>query len=817
MTSSDFDDNSCKRWMKPVTASDLKEFVARAWRHPLRLSLMRTLLGCALLGLSGILIGGAGLFLYINPSLPEASAYRNLPIQTPLRLYGMEGSLLAEYGERRAIPLQLEEIPPLLVRAVLDTEDKRFYSHGGVDFVSLIDDLAYLVWNREIGSGASTITMQLARNLALSFERTFVRKFKEILLAFKLEQGLEKDDILEAYLNLVSFGKRAYGVQAAALAYYGKDVQELTLAQFAMLAGIPQSPNLGNPVNGPQRALRRRHVVLVSMLRQGSISEEAFREADAAPITAKLYERELDYSSPYVGEWIRQGLHERYGDAIYSDGFEAITTIDPRQQAAAVNALRNGLLSYDRRHGYRGAERQYPAEALEADDFESLLADVTAYGPLEPAVVISVEERSFRAADRFGAVHQVDWDGIRWARPYINEEFRGSAPGSAGEVVRKGDLIRLHKTSTGTMALSQIPDIQGALVAVDPDDGAIRALVGGFNFYLKQFNNALLAKRQPGSGIKPFVYSAALNAGITAARTFMDAPITFDTEGVSGAYRPRNYGGRFHGEPRLREALYRSINLVSIRVLQSTGISRTMRHLERFGFDLDGVGADTQIAIGGGRLTVSPLDMARAYAVFANGGFEVEPHTILEVRRTNGRVLERPVFRRACEVCTSEDGYALPAPRVLDERNAFIMRSMLQDVIRLGTGRRALALGRADLSGKTGTTNEADAWFNGFHPNLVGVVWMGFSDNSPLGQSETGSSLPLPVWIDFMRTALSETPEAPLEQPDGVVSVRINKRTGEAAAPGDEDAVFEYFFEETSPGFEAADDGGQSDAVEDVF
>lgn len=799
---------------------DLKAWNARLRAVPGLMATIRAGLFLCLILVAGLLIGGAGTYLYLSPSLPDASTYRDLPIQTPLRLYGVEGSLLAEYGERRAIPLELEEIPPLLVRAVLDTEDKRFYSHKGVDFISLVDDLAYLLWNREIGSGASTITMQLARNLALSFERTFVRKLKEILLAFKLERELEKDDILEAYLNLVSFGKRAYGVQAAALAYYGKEVGELELAQLAMLAGIPQSPNLGNPVNGPERALRRRHVVLVSMYRQGSITKEEYEQADAAPITARLYERELDYSAPYVGEWVRQQLYARYGEAIYSQGFEATTTIDPRQQSAAVNAVREGLLSYDRRHGYRGAERRIDLDDKSDIDIDSeaLLEDSMSYGPLEPAIVTHIGEREFTAFDRFGAKHIVDWDGMRWARPYMNESYRGAAPKTAADVVARGDVIRLRATSAGSMALSQIPDIQGALVALDPEDGAIRALVGGFNFYLKQFNNALLAERQPGSGIKPFVYSAALEHGATPASIFMDAPITLTTEDVSGIYRPQNYGGRFHGETRLREALFRSINLVSIRVLQSTGIDPTMHHLQRFGFDLEGVERNTQIAIGGGRLSVSPLDMAKAYAVFANGGFAVTPYAVIEVRRTNGRVLERPMPKRACDVCRSDSGdYVLPAPRVLDERNAFIMRSMLQDVIGLGTGRRALALGRRDIGGKTGTTNEADAWFNGFHPHLVGVVWMGFADNRPLGNNETGSSLPLPVWVEFMREALSEVPEAPLIQPDGVVSVRINPATGSLATPGDSEAIFEYFFEENSPSARRVTQARDSEAAEDVL
>ena len=799
-----------------MSAFSPKLVLAKIRAIPALWQTIRSVFLLGLIGLSGMLIGGAGLFLCLNPALPDAATYKNLPIQTPLRLYGMEGSLLAEYGERRAIPMELEEIPALLVRAVLDTEDKRFYSHSGVDFVSLIDDLAYLLWNREIGAGASTITMQLARNLSLSFEKTFVRKFKEILLAFKIEQQLSKDDILEAYLNLVSFGKRAYGVQAAALAYYGKEVDELALAQFAMLAGIPQSPNLGNPVNGPQRALRRRHVVLVSMLRQGSITREEYENADSAPITASLFERELDYSAPYVGEWVRQELFTEYGEEIYSKGYEATTTIDPRQQAAAVNALRGGLLDYDRRHGYRGAEGHFQLAQDEDLDSEALLEGIAAIGSLEPAVVVEVEENSFAAYDRFGGRHQVNWDGMRWARPYVNENYRGASPRTADEIVSRGDLIRLRETPTG-MALAQLPEVQGALVALDPVNGSIRALVGGFNFYAQQFNHALLARRQPGSGIKPFIYSAALDQGFTPADLFIDAPIVFDTEDVQGVYRPQNYGGRFYGPTRLREALYRSINLVSIRVLQETGIDAAMQHLGRFGFDLQGVDRDTQIAIGGGRLGVSPLEMAKAYAVFANGGFAVEPHAIVEVRRTDGRILERPLHRTACVDCESEAGFVLPATRVLDERNAFTMRSMLQDVIRLGTGRRALQLARQDIAGKTGTTNEADAWFNGFHPDLVGVVWMGFDDNRALGSSETGSSLPLPVWIEFMNTALADLPQRSLIQPDGVVSVRINPETGEAAEPGDQDAVFEYFFEENAPSVDSVQDTTESDVVDDVL
>ena len=799
-----------------MSAFSPKLVLAKIRAIPALWQTIRSVFLLGLIGLSGMLIGGAGLFLCLNPALPDAATYKNLPIQTPLRLYGMEGSLLAEYGERRAIPMELEEIPALLVRAVLDTEDKRFYSHSGVDFVSLIDDLAYLLWNREIGAGASTITMQLARNLSLSFEKTFVRKFKEILLAFKIEQQLSKDDILEAYLNLVSFGKRAYGVQAAALAYYGKEVDELALAQFAMLAGIPQSPNLGNPVNGPQRALRRRHVVLVSMLRQGSITREEYENADSAPITASLFERELDYSAPYVGEWVRQELFTEYGEEIYSKGYEATTTIDPRQQAAAVNALRGGLLDYDRRHGYRGAEGHFQLAQDEDLDSEALLEGIAAIGSLEPAVVVEVEENSFTAYDRFGGRHQVNWDGMRWARPYVNENYRGASPRTADEIVSRGDLIRLRETPTG-MALAQLPEVQGALVALDPVNGSIRALVGGFNFYAQQFNHALLARRQPGSGIKPFIYSAALDQGFTPADLFIDAPIVFDTEDVQGVYRPQNYGGRFYGPTRLREALYRSINLISIRVLQETGIDAAMQHLGRFGFDLQGVDRDTQIAIGGGRLGVSPLEMAKAYAVFANGGFAVEPHAIVEVRRTDGRILERPLHRTACVDCESEAGFVLPATRVLDERNAFTMRSMLQDVIRLGTGRRALQLARQDIAGKTGTTNEADAWFNGFHPDLVGVVWIGFDDNRALGSSETGSSLPLPVWIEFMNTALADLPQRSLIQPDGVVSVRINPETGEAAEPGDQDAVFEYFFEENAPGVDSVQDTTESDVVDDVF
>lgn len=769
----------------------------------------------------GAVLSLAGVFLYLNPQIPAAESYRHVRLETPLRVLADNGALMAEFGERRVIPVRFADIPPLFIRAVLDTEDKRFYSHNGVDFISLVNDSLSLLVNREIRSGASTITMQLARNISLSLEQTFIRKFKEMLLALKLERELTKNEILELYFNAVPFGKRAYGAQAAAFTYYGRPLAELDIAQLAMLAGIPQAPSAGNPVNGPERAIKRRNLVLSRMLDQGTITAEQYNSAVNAPNTATVHERNLDVDAPYAAEWVRSQLVEKYGRDVYSSGYEATTTIDPRLQDAATNAVRAGVFRYDRRHGYRG-----PALHIDLpDDATALALAVDVLGPyaartgLEAGVVTELGPDAFQAVLRSGELISVARSGFSWARRLIDANSRGPAPASAADVVVRGDLIWLKDTPDG-WTLSQIPDIQGALVAMQPTTGAVKAIVGGFDFATSQFNHALQGGRQPGSGFKPFVYSAALDSGITPATIFMDAPLVFEDANLETTYRPKNDGARFNGPTRLREALYRSINLVSMRVLLTVGAGNVVDYVKRFGFDSSGFPRNTQLAVGGGTIAITPVEMARAYATFANGGYLVDPHILTRVRTLTGEAIFEPHYPIVCDDCAppaigvvasanpatpadatdaSDTAQSLPAPRVLDARNAFIMHTMLQDVVKRGTAVRARSLDRGDLAGKTGTTNEADTWFNGYQDQLVATVWVGFSDHRPVGDNEYGSNTPLPIWIDFMRVALDGVPEQQRLQPPGVVTLKIDPRTGEPAPPDQRNAIFEYFLQEHAP------------------
>jgi penicillin-binding protein 1A len=770
----------------------------------------------------GAVLSLAGAFLYLNPQIPAAESYRHVRLETPLRIFAQGGALMAEFGERRVIPISLTDVPPLFIHALLDTEDKRFYSHNGIDFISLLNDSLSLVANRgEIRSGASTITMQLARNISFSLEQTFIRKFKEMLLALQLERELSKDEILELYFNVVPFGKRAYGAQAAAYGYYGRPLDELTIAQLAMLAGIPQAPTAGNPVNGPERAMKRRNLVLSRMLEQGTITQEQYETAVAEPNTASVHERNLDVAAPYAAEWVRQLLLTRFGREVYSSGYEAFTTIDAHLQDVATTAVRDGLFRYDRRHGYRGPilHIELPGAATDADAIAAAQTALAAYPPhvgLEPAVVTEVGTDRFTAVRSNAETIVVGAPQYGWARRLIDANNRGPVPASAADVVARGDLVWLRHLPDA-WALAQMPEIQGALVAMSPQTGAVKAIVGGFDFAANQYNHALQAARQPGSGFKPFVYSAALDSGITPASIFMDAPLVFEDENLETTYRPKNDGARFNGPTRLREALYRSINLVSIRVLLTVGAGNVIDYVKRFGFDTTDFPHNTQLAIGGGTIGVTPIEMARAYATFANGGYLVDPNILVEVRTMSGETIYKPTYPVVCPDCpaatdaevakpqtvsVTTNGTTeapIPAPRVLDERNAFIMNTMLQDVIRRGTAVRALTLNRNDLAGKTGTTNEADTWFNGYQENLVATVWVGFSDHKPVGDNEFGSSTPLPIWIDFMRVALDGVAEATRVQPAGVVTLKIDPRTGDPAPPDQQNAIFEYFLAEHAP------------------
>ncbi len=724
---------------------------------------------------------------------------------------------MAEFGERRVIPLTLADVPPLFIHALLDTEDKRFYWHGGVDFISLLNDSIELLVHREIRSGASTITMQLAKNISFSPEQTFIRKFKEMLLALKIERELSKDQILELYFNVVPFGKRAYGAQAAAFTYYGRPLNQLDVAQLAMLAGIPQAPTAGNPINGPERAMKRRNLVLSRMLEQDSITQEQYDIAVNSPNTATVHERDLDIAAPYASEWVRQQLVSRYGADVYSSGYEATTTVDAHLQGVATRAVRDGVFRYDRRHGFRGAVAHIdlPEDTVARRiEVQNALVPYPSHVGLESGVVVAVDGLDFSAMRANGETVSIGLEGYKWASRQIDANSRGAPPTKATDVVAPGDVVWLRQLKEG-WTLSQMPEIQATIVAMNPANGAVKAIVGGFDFAANQYNHALQASRQPGSGFKPFVYSAALASGVTPATIFMDAPLVFEDENMETTYRPKNDGSRFNGPTRLREALYRSINLVSIRVLLAVGAGPVVDYVKRFGFDTTDFPRNTQLAIGGGTMGVTPVQMARAYATFANGGYLIEPNILKEVRNMSGETIYKARYPEVCAECPQPDptvvGEAaptevavnpdapIPAPRVLDEGNAFIMNSMLQDVIRRGTAIRAKSLNRNDLAGKTGTTNEADTWFNGYQKNLVASVWVGFSDHRPVGDNEYGSNSPLPIWMDFMKVALDGVPEDTRQLPSDVVTLRIDPRTGEPASPDQQNALFEYFLADHTP------------------
>ena len=780
-----------------------------------------------------IAVNLAALFLYLDPQLPEADAYRHYRYETPLRILTHDGKLIAEFGERRLIPIALRDAPGLYLQGVIATEDKRFYNHSGIDWISLANDMVELVFEPEVVRGASTITMQLPRNVAdLSRDKTVIRKVKEMLLALKIERELTKDEILELYINVVPFGKRAYGVKAASYTYYNKPPDELTLPQLAMLAGVPKRPEAGNPINGPEWALERRNLVLRRMRDASVITIDEYEEAVATPITAKVYTRQLDLHAPYPAEIARKELLNLYGDDIYT-GFSIYTSIDLEQQAAAQRAIRNELEIYDEAYGYRGPEGHIDATL----PVESMLEELNAYSTIydfEPAVVLSLGNQSANVLRANGSEETIPWEGIDWARRALDDAFVGLSPTSAREVLSVGDVIRT-RIQDGEWVLGQIPAVSGALVAVNPNSGGVSALVGGYSFEVNQYNHATQARRQPGSSFKPFVYSAALHHGVTPATVFLDAPLVFEDPSMEGSYRPKNDGGTYEGPTRLREALMRSINLVSIRVLTSVGGNRVIDYLPRFGFDTTQMPSDTQVAIGGGSLAYSPLEMASAYSVFANGGYKIQPHLIDKVIGKDGSVIYEPQYPVVCVECEDAAGLQasinsdfdgqnlqdvpkLLAPRVIDPRNAFLMNSMLRDVVQHGTGTKALGLDRDDLAGKTGTTDEAlDTWFNGFHPELVATVWVGFPQQQSLGRFEYGSTRPLSIWMNFMEQALLDVPEQPLRQPNGIVRVRIDPETGQLASHAQNDAIFEYFRDENSPAAFADDRRSESVSPENIF
>ena len=784
-----------------------------------------------LLAVLAAAIGAAGAYWYLASKLPSADTLRDVRLQVPLRVYTRDARLLAEFGEKRRKPLRLDEVPERLIQALLAGEDDRFYEHPGVDWQGLTRAVVYLVRTGEKGPGGSTITMQVARNFFLTREKTYIRKLNEILLALKIEREFTKEEILELYVNKIFLGQRAYGVGAAAQVYYGVPVAELTLPQLAMIAGLPKAPSRFNPVADPDQAVGRRNYVLRRMLELGYIAQDEHDAARDAPVTAKVHGLAIEVEAPYLAEMVRAHMEETYGPDVYTAGYKVWTTVDARLQHAANAALRQALQEYDGRHGFRKPER-HVATGDGGQSPQGVLKDIPEVGGLVPAVVTSVDARTVAAWARNEGPVEIELKSMKWARPYINVNSLGDEPKGAGAVLKAGDVIRLQRAGDG-WSLAQIPDVEGALVSLDPDDGSILALTGGFDFYRSKFNRATQAERQPGSSFKPFIYSAALEHGYTPASIINDAPVVYEDESLTGAWRPENYSGKFFGPTPLRTALFKSRNLVSIRLLRDIGIDFALGHIAKFGIDAERLPRGLSLALGSGELT--PLQVATAYGVLANGGYRVEPYFIERVLDGDDALVFAADPLVVCRDCaddeatavsastaTAGDGDAAPAPsaeagsgagagterfglvrrapRAIDARNAWLMYSLMRDVIRRGTGRKALVLERDDLAGKTGTTNEQyDAWFSGFAPGLVATAWIGFDEFLPLGRRETGARAALPMWIAYMKEALDGVPQRQVPPPEGIVTVRIDPESGSLAGASHEGAVFESFRKEHVP------------------
>ncbi|MDD9800602.1 MAG: PBP1A family penicillin-binding protein [Gammaproteobacteria bacterium] len=835
-------------------------------RKPIRnffLRLMLLVIGAG--ALAGLALVGFSLSLL--PSLPPIEAADRIALKLPLRIYSRDGLLLAEFGDERRKPVAIGDVPRPLIQAVLAAEDDNFYRHPGIDLSGIARAVIANLRPGSARQGASTITMQVARNYFLTPEKTYTRKMKEILLAFRLEQTLSKDQILELYLNKIFLGHRAYGFAAAAQVYYGESLDQLTLAQLAMLAALPKAPSRNNPITNPETAEARRDYVLRRMLQLDYITAEQYRAAAPQPLTASYHGAVLDLEAPYVSEMARRHMVENYGASVYEKGYNVYTTVSARLQLAARRALRKGLRDYDRRHGYRGpAGRIDLAQTTEAER-RRLLQEHPAPANLRAALVTEVGERS---ADIFLADDgeaRIPWRGLAWARAYVDTETLGPKLKRAADVVAAGDVILVRRSGNRPWELAQPPAINGALVSIDTDDGAIKAVVGGYDFYQTKFNRALQAERQPGSNIKPFIYSAALEKNFTAATPVSGGPIVAEDESIGNIWRPENYTGRFFGPTPLRKALSLSINLVSVRILRAINPRFAIEHMEKFGFDREDLPGDLSLALGTPHFT--PLEVVTAYAVLANGGHRVTPYLVSRIEDRAGRTVYTANPPTVCEFCVADgglevengdggggdggldgyigdsdvetagggaetDGYDFAidgggfqsdgdgaetaarqrklAPRVLSAENAFLMNSLLRQVVQSGTGQRAKSLGRRDLAGKTGTTNNFhDAWFSGFTRGTAATVWMGFDQASSLGRGEAGSRVALPAWIDYMRAALRGEPQTELRPPDNITAAWVDQDSGAAAVENAPNGYLEYFIAGTEPGG-AGGGGGEGEA-----
>ncbi|WP_367605802.1 penicillin-binding protein 1A [Legionella sp. W05-934-2] len=772
----------------------------------------------ALISLSfAILLMVIILYIYASSQLPDVESLKTVQLQVPLRIYTKDGLLIQEYGEKKRIPVDYKDIPQDLVHAVLATEDQRFFEHPGVDIMGLGRAAISVIQSGSKSQGGSTITMQVARNFFLSRKKTYFRKFNEILLAIKIDRELSKEKILELYFNKVYLGNRAYGVGAAAMVYYGKSLKELTLAQKAMIAGLPQAPSTQNPIANPLAAKKRRNHVLERLLEEGFITKEAYAEAINEPITAKYHGTTIDVEAPYVAEMIRNSLYQHFGPDAYTKGYKVYTTIDSKMQQAANQAVEDGLIAYDKRHGYRGPIANVgDVHEEKMDSVYTILKQYPIIQDLTPAVVVSVQNKQAKLLSRQSTNIQLNWSGMSWARPTLRHGWVGKSPQTANEILKVGDVVYVRKIGD-EWELAQLPEIEGALIAMRPNDGAIQALVGGFNFQKSKFNRVTQMERQPGSSFKPFVYAAALNKGYTLATLVNDAPIVMQDPSQAGLWRPHNANRTFGGPTRLKQGLIRSRNLVSIRILNDIGIDYAIDFISKFGFDKNSLPYSLSLALGS--LSVSPLQIATAYSVFANGGYLVDPYLIVKITDSDGNIILKANPEIACALDC--DKRKTKAKQVIPNDLAFLMTTALRDVVQKGTARAAKTLKREDIAGKTGTTNEqVDTWFSGYTPDLVSTVWVGY--DNPRSVHEYAAQLALPMWVDFMKRIMDKLPIRDLAPPANVVAIPIDENTGQLAKANQPHTIIEFFRENEKPNDDTGytpvnDQFDQSDVEENLY
>ncbi len=842
---------------------------------------MKWLKRLGILFISLCVLGVAGIgaaYLYVLPDLPDVTTLKTVQLQTPLRIYSSDGKLISQYGEKRRIPLKLKDIPKPLLNAFIATEDSRFYNHGGIDPIGVVRSALVWITTGQKKQGASTITMQVARNFFLTRDKTIIRKVKEIFISYHIEQLLTKDEILELYVNRIYLGQRAYGVGAAAQVYYGKSVNELSLPEMAVIAGLPKAPSTLNPITSARRAIARRNIVLLRMKDVGDITQQQYLEAKSAPNTASYHGAEIDLYSPYISEMARDYMIHKYGEEqAYTGGYNVYTTVSSKLQLDAQSALKKNIYAYDQRHGYRGPQAVlWDSSSLDASPWlnEQIIEKLKKTNKIQdliPAAVLSISEQTALVLSETGEQLQLNWDGLKWARTFISNNKQGAAPKTVSEILKVGQQIWIRKVNQ-QWDLAQIPQVSSAIVSLDPHDGAVKALVGGYSFSQSQYNRVTQAQRQLGSNIKPFIYTAALEKGYTLATLINNAPINEPDSRQGIAWRPKNSPDVYGGPTRARVGLAKSINVMAVRALRMAGLTATRKRLMDFGFSPDELPKNESIALGSP--SVTPMQVVTAFSTFANGGYLVQPYFIDKVTNSDNEIIEQTSPELACDKpqeseavddkwaetiaalskeqgiksepsvaehntasCTHDEQPHLYAKQIISKQTAFLIRQALKSTVWgggnwgkgtgwNGTAWRAQRLKRRDIAGKTGTTNESrDTWFSGFNPNLVSTVWVGFDDHSKeLGRTaynnnegkgqifgaESGAKTAGPAWNDYMKHALQGIPEQPDIPPPGIISVRIDRDTGKLTRKTDYTTIFEYFIKGTEPTEYASDKSDES-------